>query len=338
MPLLPPSSGTRRTARSRLRRASGAVALVAAALLGSVVPSHAGTPGGGDGGAGGTDSRPGHRDRPTVVLVHGAFSDGSAWRGVIKRLRHRGYPVIAPANPLRDLAGDSAYIASVLRNIEGPVVLVGHSYAGAVISNAAAGDPDVKALVYIAAFALDVGESTETISEAFPGGEVSEAVVPVPYTRPDGGTGTEFYVRRDRYREVLMADVPRHEAALMAVHQRPIGLAAVTGVSQAAAWRTIPSWFLVAREDRALSPAAERFMARRAGARTVEIDAPHFAQVSHPGPVARLITDAAEHTAHTARLPERGDGGDGSDGGDRGDGGVSGGGGDRGGVARTPVA
>ncbi|WP_244176951.1 alpha/beta fold hydrolase [Streptomyces albus] len=330
MPLFPPASRTGRTTRSRLRRASGAAALIAAALLGTVVPAAAGSPRGGDrGDAGETAQRPEHRDRPTVVLVHGAFSDGSAWRGVIKRLKHRGYPVIAPANPLRGLAGDSAYLASVLRAIDGPIVLVGHSYAGAVISNAAAGDPDVEALVYIAAFALDVGESTETISEAFPGGEVSEAVVPVPYTRPDGGTGTDFYVRRDRYREVLMADVPRHKAALMAVHQRPVTLEAVTDVSQAAAWRTIPSWFLVAREDRALSPAAERFMARRAGSRTVEIDAPHFAQVSHPGPVTRLITDAAEHTARATRLPGRGEGGDL---------GHSGGAGDRGGVARTPVA
>jgi pimeloyl-ACP methyl ester carboxylesterase len=241
---------------------------------------------------------PGHAPapgpKPTVVLVHGAFSDASGWRGVIKRLQRLGYPVVAPANPLRDLAGDSAYIASVLDSIEGPVVLVGHSYGGMVITNAAAATTShVKALVYIAAYAPDTGESAAELTEKFPGSLLRASVNQVPCTLPGGGTRIDLYVKPDTFRTVLLPDISARTAAVMAASQRPITVAATTGESRAAAWRFIPSWYLVATRDRALPPAAERFMAECAGSYTVEVDAPHFAMVSHPGAVTRLILAAA---------------------------------------------
>ncbi|WP_411573769.1 alpha/beta fold hydrolase [Streptomyces fradiae] len=231
--------------------------------------------------------------------MHGAFSDASAWRGVVERLRRSGYPVVAPPNDLRDLSQDSAHLASFLGTVEGPVVLVGHSYGGAVITNAAAADPDVKALVYTAAMALDKGESPEEMERRFPGSDLTPASLdPVPYPLPGGGTGREFHLKPDRFRRTLVDGASARTADVMAASQRPIAAPALTGESQAAAWRTIPSWYLVPTRDRALSPAAERFMAERAGSHTVEVDAPHFAMVTHPDAVTRLILDAA--TGRTA--------------------------------------
>ncbi len=155
-----------------------------------------------------------HRPKPTVVLVHGAFADSTSWNGVIRELRHDGYPVVAVANPLRSLRGDSAYLKDVLASIDGPVVLAGHSYGGSVISNAATGDKDVKALVYVAAFLPEKGESAVDLSGKFPGSTLGDALRPVPITNPDGSQGTDLYIQNDKFRHQFAADVPRDQAEL----------------------------------------------------------------------------------------------------------------------------
>jgi pimeloyl-ACP methyl ester carboxylesterase len=239
-----------------------------------------------DASAGGVDTR-----KPTVVLVHGAWADSSSWNGVISRLRRMGYPVIAAANPMRRLKSDSDYIASVLRAVDGPIVLVGHAYAGSVITNAAAGNPNVKALVYVAAFAPEPGEGALGIIARFPGSTLAQTTVAFPLP----GGGEDLYIKQDQYHQQIAADVPAHLAALMAVTQRPGTRAAFSDPSSTAAWKSIPSWFVFGSADRNIPAAAHRFMAKRAGAkRTVEIPgASHSVAVSHPGAVAELITEAA---------------------------------------------
>jgi pimeloyl-ACP methyl ester carboxylesterase len=231
--------------------------------------------------------------RPTVVLVHGAFADSSSWDGVISRLERQGYPVIGVANPLRGLADDSAYVSSVLDTIPGPVILVGHSYGGAVITDAAVGHPNVKALVYIAAFAPDQGESGLAILGEYPGSQLSPALT----VRPFPG-GQDAYVNPADFRQVFAADVPAGKARLMAAGQRPVALAAFAEPSSTPAWKTIPSWFLVAGADRAIPPAAEQAMALRAGSHTEVIrGASHAVLVSHPGATAHVIEAAARATS-----------------------------------------
>jgi len=230
--------------------------------------------------------------KPTVVLVHGAFADASGWAGVIKRLRAEGYPVIAPANPLRSLSGDAEYVASVVKTIPGPVVLVGHSYGGAVISNAGNDAPNVKALVYIAAFALDKGDTVFGVVGSFPGSGLPLALAPRPY-HGGGDFGLDGYIDPARFHEVFCADLPAEEAAVMAASQRPGSFATGLEPSGEPAWKTIPTWYMVARQDRTIPPDAERFMAKRANAHTVEIDSSHVAMISNPDPVTDLIRSAA---------------------------------------------
>ncbi|MBO1330422.1 alpha/beta fold hydrolase [Streptomyces sp. VRA16 Mangrove soil] len=233
-----------------------------------------------------------HTVKPTVVLVHGAFADSSSWNGVVARLEHEGYPVVGVANPLRDLAGDSAYLSSVLDTVPGPVVLVGHSYGGAVITDAAAGHANVKALVYVAAFAPDEGESALEITGGHPGSQLPSALV----VRTFPG-GQEASIDPASFRRVFAGDVSSREARLMAAAQRPVALAALGAPSSAPAWRSIPSWYLVAGADRAIPPAAEQAMARRAHAHTVTVPgASHAVAVSHPRAVADLIEAAARAT------------------------------------------
>jgi pimeloyl-ACP methyl ester carboxylesterase len=261
---------------------------VVAALVGSTTASFAGS-------APASTARSG--PRPTVVLVHGAFADGSSWNKVTERLQASGYRVVVPANPLRGLAGDSAYVASVLKRIEGPIVLVGHSYGGEVITNAAASNPQVKALVYAAAIAPEKGESANDILGAFPGSQLPEALDPVAYPSAAGGEGTDLYVKPDKFRAVFAADVPAREAAAMAAAQRPIDASSLEARSESAAWHSIPSWYLVSADDRTIPPAAQRHMAERANARVVEVGSSHAIAVSHPAEVARTIEAAARATA-----------------------------------------
>ncbi|MGH1564157.1 alpha/beta hydrolase [Mumia sp. DW29H23] len=237
--------------------------------------------------------KPSSAPKPTVVLVHGAFADASGWADVTKKLQKKGYTVYAPANPLRSLSGDSAYIRAFLETIPGPVVLVGHSYGGAVITNAATGNANVKSLVYVAAFAPDAGETVAAASEL--GGGHSELLANI-VTRPYPGAGpqdADAYINPSSFRALFAADLPAKETAVMAAAQRPATFTTFLEPSGEPAWKTIPSWYLVAENDKTIPPEAERAMAARAGARTVEIRSSHVAMISHPKAVTDLILRAA---------------------------------------------
>jgi pimeloyl-ACP methyl ester carboxylesterase len=241
--------------------------------------------------------------KPTVVFVHGAFADASGFGAVTDRLQDRGYTVLSPADPLRGLASDAAYVASVMSTIKGPVVLVGHSYGGAVISEAANGNGNVKALVYLNAFALDAVESSLDISQRFTGGKLAGALLPRPFPQADGSQGTDLYINPAAFRAVFAADIPARTAARMATAQRPSSLAALQEKSTEPAWKTLPSWYLIGRQDQAIDPAAERFMAKRAKAHAVEINSSHASYVSHPDDVTSLILPMPiEATVLNARI------------------------------------
>jgi len=229
---------------------------------------------------------------PTVVLVHGAFADSSSWNGVAERLRAQDHSVIAAANPLRGLDSDAAYIASVLRTVAGPCVLVGHSYGGSVITVAAATSPNVTALVYIAAFIPDHGESALELTDKFPGSTLGPTTRPAEYPLPDGSTGTELYIRQEEFHQQFAADVPATTGELMAVTQRPVALAALQEPAAAAAWQSIPAFALLTTQDKNIPILTQRFMAERAAASTVEIVASHAVSVSQPQAVADLIASA----------------------------------------------
>ena len=238
--------------------------------------------------------------KPTIVFVHGAFADASGFGDSIAALQRLGYPVHAPANPLRSLTGDAEYLRTFLSTITGPVVLVGHSYGGAVITNAATGNPNVRSLVYIAAYALQEGESVADANSL--GGGHSTLLQNIdlkpypgapPVTQSPSGLDMDAYLRQATFRAVFAADVPPAQAGIMAATQRPGTLISLGTPSGPPAWRSIPSWYLVARNDKAIPPEAERAMAARAGARTVEIASSHAAMVSHPQAVTALVLAAA---------------------------------------------
>jgi pimeloyl-ACP methyl ester carboxylesterase len=235
--------------------------------------------------------------KPTIVFVHGAFADASGFGPVTGRLQDRGYTVLSPADPLRGPASDAAYVAGVLKTIKGPIVLVGHSYGGAVISEAATAAGDVKALVYLDALALEAGESNFDISQRFAGAAITDVLRPRPFAQADGTDGTELTIVPAAFPSVFAADVPARTAARMATAQRPVTLAALQEKSTAPAWKTIPSWYLIGRQDRVITPAAQRFMARRAHAHTVEVDSSHAVYVSHAAAVTALILRAAAAAA-----------------------------------------
>ena len=229
---------------------------------------------------------------PTIVLVHGAFAESASWDRVVDPLLGAGHPVIAAANPLRGLASDAEAVSDLVRSVEGPVVLVGHSYGGAVISNVAADAGEITGLVYIAGFAPDSGETCSMLSTRFSGSTLGDALAPVP--RADGTT--DLYIRQDLFHEQFAADVRPSDTARMAAAQRPVtqeALAEPTG--DRPLWKELPSWFLFGEDDRNIPAAAHHHMASRARAhRTIEIPgASHAIAVAHPEATARLILHAA---------------------------------------------
>jgi pimeloyl-ACP methyl ester carboxylesterase len=250
-----------------------ALAVGALALIGATAPSVALA-------AGETSAR-----KPTVVLVHGAWADSSSWSPVMERLRKDGYPVRAIANPLRGLTSDTAYVNSYLAAIDGPMVLVGHSYGGAVITNSGVSDPDVKALVYIAGFIPAKGETVGELAAKSP--------TPIPLVSTEVPDGTEVSIDPDHFRDAFAGDVDKTTAADLAAAQRPANTRAVTDAGVEEAYRTVPSWSLITRQDHAIAPDVQRFMSKRAGARIEEVSASHAVMVSRPDAVTRVIEDAA---------------------------------------------
>ena len=234
---------------------------------------------------------------PTAVLVHGAFADAASWTGVIAELQNDGISVVAPPNPLRGLEADAAYIASVAAQIDGPVVLVGHSYGGAVISVAGA-TANVVGLVYVAAYVTEEGESLGELQGRFPlsplVSNLKEATYPVEGAEP----AVEVTIKAEAFPDIFAADVPAAVTKVLATTQRPLAASAFSETASAAAWQTKPSWALVAGADRAINPEVERFGAKRAGATIVEIEgASHAVAVSRPQEVAALIRDAVRATS-----------------------------------------
>jgi pimeloyl-ACP methyl ester carboxylesterase len=237
----------------------------------------------------------------TVVLVHGAFADASGWNGVIAALQQRGHTVVAPPNPLRGLAADSAYIGGVLGQIDGPVLLVGHSYGGAVITNAAATAPNVLGLVYVAGFAPDEGEVLGAVASGSKDSVLNSALVPRRYpTGQAGETATEFGIDPSRFHDTFAADLPADLTAVMAATQRPIAEAAFTDPSGPPAWKRLPCWAVVTSGDLTIGTDLVRRMAQRAGARIVELEGSHVIMISRPDAVTEVIGTALEAVAKTA--------------------------------------
>jgi pimeloyl-ACP methyl ester carboxylesterase len=237
-------------------------------------------------------------DKPTVVLVHGAFADASSYAEVIPRLIARGLDVVAPAVPNRSLIGDAAYVASIVRQIPGPVVLVGHSYGGAVITVAGTED-NVKALVYLAGYALEKGESLGELQGRFPDSDLAAALVYTPFPIEGSTTpGTDVSVEAEKFPAIFAADVDPQLAAVLAVSQRPLAAQAFADAAPAAAWKTKPSWGLVASADHTINPDVERFGYKRAGMTTVEVESSHLVMLAHPERVIKLIEEAVRATAH----------------------------------------
>jgi pimeloyl-ACP methyl ester carboxylesterase len=244
---------------------------------------------------------------PTVVLVHGAFADASSWNGVIERLQAKDMRVTAPAIPLRGIAHDSAYFSAVLEEISGPVVAVGHSYGGAVISNAAAHADNVMGLVFVAAFAPDEGE---TLGEAEAGSKdsvLNSALVPHHYPTNGSALAVEFAIDPAKFRDAFAADLPPEQAALMAATQRPVAELAFSESNAAPAWKNLPSWAVVAAGDKAAGADVIRSMAERAGANITEVEGSHVIMVSQPQAVADVIMEAvASVSDRVASVSDRG--------------------------------
>jgi pimeloyl-ACP methyl ester carboxylesterase len=235
--------------------------------------------------------------KPTVVLLHGDWADASGWSGVIARLQDDGYTVVAPPNPLRSLSGDAAYVRAFLDTLTGPIVLVGHSYGGAVITNAATGDPNVRALVYIDAFMPDEGQTT--LELAGPDSALSADPTTifnfVPATLPPTPT-TDLYLKTSTFLTAFANGLPPSQARILAATQRPATLAQAEP-SGVPAWRTIPSWALIGTHDHIIPPAAEQAMAENAGATISYFNAGHLGLISDPKSVTRVIERAAKATA-----------------------------------------
>jgi pimeloyl-ACP methyl ester carboxylesterase len=231
-------------------------------------------------------------DKPTIVLVHGAFADASSWNGVAKLLLQQGHTVVAPVNPLRGIAFDSAYIASALNQIDGPVLLVGHSYGGAVNSNAATSTPNVVGLVYVAAFAPDEGERLGEVEEGSKDSVLNSALVPLHYPVNGGEPAVEFAIDPEKFHDAFAADLPEEQTAVMAATQRPVAELAFSEASGPPAWKKLPSWAVVATGDKAAGADITRSMAERAGADIVEVEGSHVIMISQPQAVTDQILKA----------------------------------------------
>jgi pimeloyl-ACP methyl ester carboxylesterase len=230
--------------------------------------------------------------KPTVVLVHGAFADASGFAGMIRHLQAQVVPVRAPMNPLRGLASDAEAIRRYTTTIDGPIVLVGHSYGGAVISQAAPTVKDVRALVFLSAFALDQGESCVTVMEPFPPSLLATNNVPSPYDAPGATGGPDLFIKIEQFHEVFCADLSDDVAGPMAVSQRPLSAAAFTETASAVGWRDVPSWYLVSEHDNAIPPECERFMAQRMNAVTETVAGSHVAFIAKPEVASGLVLKA----------------------------------------------
>jgi len=248
--------------------------------------------------------------KPSIVLIHGAWADGSGWSGVISRLQDQGYTVYAPSNPLRGLASDSAYIANFLQSISGPIILVGHSYGGAVITNAATGSPNVKALVYVDAFVPDQGESLIQLLSMPPpigqsasclGGDPSKVFNFVNY--PGAAAGDfDVYIKQSVFPSCFANDQPVDKAAILASAQRPAVLSILPAMSGVPAWKSIPSWYLLGTIDLVIPPYLQLFMAQRAHAQIVDVRAAHPSMISHPEAVTQLIEQAAQTVTENSNI------------------------------------
>lgn len=231
-------------------------------------------------------------DHPTAVLVHGAFADASGFAGIIRELSASGFAVVAPPNPLRGVHSDAATVRAAAGSIDGPVVLVGHSYGGAVITQASAGLENVAALVYLAAFAPDEGESCASVQEPFPASMLATSVRPTPYDAPGAAGGPDLSIDDELFRATFCADVPVDLARVMSATQRPLAAAAFGENLTGAGWKSLPTWYQVAQHDKAISPDAQRFMSERMSATTDEIDGSHTAFIAQPVRVAEFIATA----------------------------------------------
>src|SRR3954464_14935863 len=230
---------------------------------------------------------------PTVVLVHGAFADASSWNGVIERLQAKGVAVKAPANPLRGIATDSAYLAGVFKETPGPVLAVGHSYGGAIVSNAATGAKNVVGLVFVAAFAPDEDEALGEAAADSRDSVLNSALMPLHYPGASGGEpAVEFAIDPERFGDAFAADLPAEQAAVMAATQRPVAESAFSERSGPPAWKSLPSWTVVATGDKAAGADLVRSMAQRAGATITEVDGSHVIMISQPQAVTDVILEA----------------------------------------------
>jgi len=276
MPIRPARSG-------RVRRVGAVVAAVLLCLLGLTV---------GDQAAASASASAHGKPRPTVVLVHGAFADASSWNGVVTRLQKRGYRVVAPALGMRGLASDSAYLASLLSQIKGPVVLAGHSYGGAVISNAATTAPNVRALVFVNAFATEKGEVLSTVEKGSTDSALNPALLQYTYPTGPSTTAVELLVDPAKFPAIFAGDLPRAQAALLAATQRPIAASAFSEASGPPAWKSLPSWAVVATGDKAAGTDVILAMAKRAHAHITTVDGSHLIMVSRPDVVTDVILKA----------------------------------------------
>jgi pimeloyl-ACP methyl ester carboxylesterase len=241
---------------------------------------------------------------PTVALVHGAFADSSGWNGVIAGLTAAGVRAQAVSNPLRGIASDAAYVASAIAQIPGPVIAVGHSYGGAIITNAALPAGNVVGLVYVAAFAPDEGETLGAIEQGSTDSVLNSALLELKYPTGAGGeTAVEFAIDPAEFHEAFAADVPPEDSALMAATQRPISAFGFTEPTGAPAWRTLPSWAVIATGDKAAGSDVVRQMAQRAGMTITEVEGSHVAFVTKPQPVVDAILDAIRTVSESASSP-----------------------------------